>query len=135
MMTKRELYRQMDRFAKDKNRAVSWEFFGELAGISPLYLREIFIYRKHPMSETTQIRVSRALEKLKNGEVTVMQNRDQTRFLQYNKEPKPRVVRDNRIAFENGQFKLQIGLRNKSDYSQPDLNEQIGDKNGRIKVI
>ena len=134
-MTKAELFRQMARFAKDPNRAVSWEFFAEMTGVSQEHLRDVFIYKKHPMTEMVQIRTSRALEKLKNGDVTVMQNRDRTRFLQYNKEPKPRVVRDNRIAFENGQFKLQIGLRNKSDYSHPDLNEQIGDRNGRIKVI
>ena len=134
-MTKAELFRQMARFAKDPNRAVSWDFFAEMTGISAQHLQDVFVTRKHPMTETTQIRVTRALEKLKRGDVTVMQNRDRTRFLQYNKEPKPRVVRDNRIAFENGQFKLQIGLRNKSDYSHPDLNEQIGDRNGRIKVI
>lgn len=134
-MTKKELYRQMARFAKDPNRAVSWEFFAELSGVSAQLLRDVFLNRTHPMTETTQIRVTRALQKLKNGEVTVMQNRDRTRFLQYNKDPKPRVVRDNRIAFENGQFKLKIGLRNKSDYSHPDLNEQIGGQNGGIKVV
>ena len=84
-MTKAELFRQMARFAKDTNRAVSWDFFAEMTGISAQHLQDVFVTRKHPMTETTQIRVTRALEKLKRGDVTVMQNRDRTRFLLYHK--------------------------------------------------
>jgi hypothetical protein len=60
-----------------------------------------------------------------NGEIAVMMNRNMTRFAQYRKEPKPRLVRDTRIAFENGQFKLNVGVRNSADYSITPLDEQM----------
>lgn len=47
-MTKAELFRQMARFAKDPNRAVSWDFFAEMTGISAQHLQDVFVFPQAP---------------------------------------------------------------------------------------
>lgn len=125
-LPKAELFRRMERFSRDKNRSLSWKHFGELCGVDPSHLRNIFVSRSEILTEYVQIRVSRALERLERGEVTLMYNRDQTRFLQYNNDPKPRLVKSGRIIFDNGEIKLQNSIRNLNDYSEPNLDEQLG---------
>ena len=126
-LSKAELYRQMTRFSEDANSPFSWKSFAELCGISADHLRKIFVYRVAPLTEETQVRVSRALEKMKNGDVTVMYNKDKSRFIKHNNEPKPRVVRGYQIKLIGGQLKVQPGLVNRNDYSQVTLKEQLED--------
>lgn len=134
-LPKAELFRRMDRFARDKNKALSWKHFGELCGVDPTHLRNIFVSRSEILTEYVQIRVSRALERLERGEVTLMYNRDQTRFLQYNNDPKPRLVKSGRIIFDNGEIKLQNSIRNLNDYSEPNLDEQLGANDAGSKKL
>lgn len=126
-MSKAELYRQMDRFADDANSPFSWQSFADVSGVSMQHLRKIFLYKELPLTEEVQIRVSRALERIRAGDVTVMYNKDRTRFVKYNPEPKPRVARGYQIKLIDGQLKVQPGLVNKNDYSQITLKEQLED--------
>jgi hypothetical protein len=129
-MPKAQLLREIKRFIKDKNRGISRELFAELCGISLTLLRDVFINEIIPMTENTQIRVSRGYAAYKRGEVAVMMNRDQTRFVQFRKEPKPMYERSTGLQVVDGQIKIKLGIRNAADYSGSDLNEQLGGKYG-----
>jgi hypothetical protein len=116
---------EITRFIKDKNRGISLNLFAELCGISKKHFFNVFVYRKDPMTEWTQIRVSKGYNEWKAGNVAVMQNRDTTRFVEYRREPKPRMVRGTGLQMVNGEIKIKVGIRNVADYSQPDLDEQL----------
>jgi hypothetical protein len=109
----------------DKNRGISIPLFAELCGVSVAILRLVFIKEEEPLTEYVQRRVSKGYQSWLRGEVAVMMNRDQTRFVQYRKEPKPRVARFIGLEVQNGQIKLKIGLKNKADYSNLDIDEQL----------
>ena len=125
VIPKKELKEIMKRFNADKDRGIGMKMFCDVAGISTASFKSIFVDEEQELSEYIQRRVSKAYKSWMNGEIAVMMNRNQTRFAQYRKEPKPRMVRDTRIAFENGQFKLNVGVRNSADYSITPLDEQM----------
>ena len=122
---KGELYRMMDRFHKDPKRVISWHFLAEMTGLSEGHLKDVFVNKKHPLTEMIQIRVSYAMRRIEAGEVQIMQNHDRTRFIQYNKENKPKIVRSNGLRVQNGQIRLKLGLRNANDYSDETFDEQL----------
>ena len=122
---KGELYRMMDRFHKDPKRVISWHFLAEMTGLSEKHLKDVFVNKKHPLTEMIQIRVSYAMRRIEAGEVQIMQNHDRTRFIQYNKENKPKIVRSNGLRVQNGQIRLKLGLRNANDYSDETFDEQL----------
>lgn len=128
-LPKAELYKRMERFAADKKKALSWEYFSDLAGVDVNHLRNIFINRTAVLTEYVQIRVSKALERLENGDVTLMRNRHSERFLQYNQTPKPRMVKSTDLVLRDGKIELKIGIKNRNDYSEATLGEQL--KNAR----
>ena len=122
---KGELYRMMDRFHKDPKRVISWHFLAEMTGLSEGHLKDVFVNKKHPLTEMIQIRVSYAMRRIEDGEVQIMQNHDRTRFIQYNKENKPKIVRSNGLRVQNGQIRLKLGLKNANDYSDETFDEQL----------
>lgn len=128
VLSKFELYKRMERFAADDKRLLSWPYFAELAGFDPGYLREIFLYKRSPLTETVQIRVSKALERLEKGEVTLVRWKDNSRELRYNNEAKPRLVKAGKLVMRDGKVQLAMGPVNRGDYSQPTLQEQLGKK-------
>jgi hypothetical protein len=125
VIPRQELKRTIKRFLSDKNRGISIPLFAELCGVSVAILRLVFIKEEEPLTEYVQRRVSKGYQSWLRGEVAVMMNRDQTRFVQYRKEPKPRVARFIGLEVQNGQIKLKIGLKNKADYSNLDIDEQL----------
>lgn len=125
-LTKRELLRQIKRFIKDQNRGISVKLFAELCGINKDHLLDVFFYRVHPLTEYVQIRVNKGYQAWKNGEVAIMQNRDKTKFVQYRKEPKPRLTRQTGLHMVNGEIKIKVGIGNRADYSGLTLDETIG---------
>ena len=125
VIPRQELKRTIKRFLSDKNRGISIPLFAELCGVSVAILRLVFIKEEEPLTEYVQRRVSKGYQSWLRGEVAVMMNRDQTRFVQYRKEPKPRVARSMGLEVQNGQIKLKIGLKNKADYSNLDIDEQL----------
>jgi len=125
ILTKAELYRQMDRYFADKDRTLSLAMFAELAGISESLIKRVFQIKDMPMTEHTQIAVSRALERMTRGDVVMVYNKDKTRFLQYRQVPRPRMGRGVELTVSDGQVRLKPGIRNKSDYSSPSFAEQL----------
>jgi len=130
ILPKAQLLKEIKRFAKDKNRGISLHLFADLCGISFSLFRDVFIHELDPMTENTQIRVSRAYAAYKRGEVAVMQNRDNTRFVQFRKEAKPVYERSTGLQVVDGQIKIKVGIRNAADYSGSHLDEQLGGKYG-----
>ena len=128
VMSKAEIYRRMERYLEEKDRIMSVKFLAELAGLSERLIFGIFVGGTHTMSEESQVRMSRALERLERGDVTVMRNRNRTKYLQYNTTPKPRVVRGYGLKLDGGKITLNIGLKNKADFSNRTFKEQMESK-------
>lgn len=120
-----ELLRIIRKFLEDKNRGISQELFAELAGMSKEHLLDVFIRGVYPLSERVQRRVSRAYEHFRDGEVAIMQNKDRTKFLEYRRQPKPRMTRSMGLEVKNGAIKLRIGVKNRVDYEERDIDEQL----------
>ena len=55
-----ELRRIIKRFLKDKERGISIPLFADLAGLSVVHIRDVFINESEPMTEYVQRRVSKA---------------------------------------------------------------------------
>ncbi len=124
-MTKKELFRQIKRFLLDQNRGISVKLFADVCGLHEDSLENVFLKEVYPMTEYIQIRVSKGYNAWRNGEIAVMQNRDKSRFVEYRKEAKPRLSRGLGVQFVNGEVKLKIGLKNRYDYSELDIDEQL----------
>jgi len=122
---KMELKRIMKRFLQDKNRGISVKLFSDLAGVSEAHIRDVFLDESEPLTEYMQRRVSKAYTEWVNGEVAIMQNRDNTRFVQYRKEPKPDMAKSAGLQLVNGEIKIKLGITNRSDYSVLTLDEQL----------
>jgi AraC-like DNA-binding protein len=125
VLNKAEIYRRMERYLEEEDRIVSVKFLAELAGLSERLIFGIFVGGTHTMSEETQVRMSRALERLERGDVTVMRNRNRTKYLQYNNTPKPRIVRGYGLQLDGGKISLKIGLKNKANFSNLTFKEQM----------
>lgn len=127
-MTKAELFARMERYANDEKKVLSWHYLSELCGYSEKYLRDIFVDKSKPLTEPVQMRVSKALERMSNGDVTVVYWKDKTRELRYNTQPKPRLIKGGKIVMKNGKVQLEMGPINRGDYSMPTLQETLGKK-------
>lgn len=131
-LPKAEIYRRMERFWNDPDKTLSIQMFAEFCGLSASLLYRVFHDKTLPMTEHTQICVSRALERMARGDVVMVYGRDGSRKLIYRQEPKPRTVKGASLTINDGKIGLKVGLRNKSDYSQPTLDERLktGGRNG-----
>ena len=87
-------------------------------------LLDMFFYDRTHMTELVQRRVSKAYLAWKNGEVAVMIRFGQ-KWIEWRKKPKPVIVRGYGLQVENGGIKLKLGLKNRLDYSDYRLDEQI----------
>jgi hypothetical protein len=124
-LPKTVLRRAMKRFLLDKNRGISMELFAELAGLSKSHIKDVFLYETEPLTEYVQRRVSKAYTEWVNGEVAIMQNRDNTRFVQYRKESKPVLQKKTSLQLVDGKIALKIGIAPKYDYLTSTLDEQL----------
>jgi len=122
---KSELRRIVKKFLRDKDRGISVALFAELAGINQDHLRDVFLDEITPLTEYIQRRVDKAYKAWVGGEVAIMQNQDNTKFVQYRKEAKPVMERGMGLKLENGQFKVNLGVKPKYDYSDLTLDEQL----------
>lgn len=124
-LTKRELMRQLRRFIKDQNRGISMKLFAELCGLDRTHILDVFLYRVSPLTEYVQIRASKGYTAWKNGEVAIMQNRDNTKFVAFRREEKPRLARTTGLQVVNGEIKIKVGISNRGDYSGTTLDEAL----------
>ena len=125
VIPKKELHHIMKQFLNDHERGISVQLFAELCGLSDKTLQTIFMYDTAPLTEFVQRRVSKGYQSWLNGEVAVMQNMDKTRFVDYRRVPKPRFGRKYGLKVENGQIKMDLGVKNKADYSFITLDKQL----------
>mgnify|MGYP006299198475 CR=1 FL=1 len=125
VLTKRELLTQVKRFLKDKNRGISSSLFADLCGIHLSTLKDVFFYQTVPLTENIQRKVSKGFIAWKNGEVAIMKNKDQTKFVEYRRQPKVRAARTTGLQMVNGEIKIKVGVINRGDYSAPTLDEQL----------
>jgi AraC-like DNA-binding protein len=124
-LPKTVLRKAMYRFLKDKQRGISMELFAELAGVSKSHIKDVFLYETEPMTEYVQRRVSKAYTEWTNGEVAIMQNRDNSKFVQYRKESKPVMQKKTSLQVVDGKIALKIGIAPKYDYLTATLDEQL----------
>ena len=128
VLSRAELLRIIPKFFADENRGISIRLFSDLCGIDESHLRKIFITKESPLSEHVQRRVDKAYKHVLAGEVAVMQDRKGHRFVEYRKEPKPRITS---LELSNGSIKIKLGVKNRLDYSDYTLDEQLkGKQNG-----
>ena len=125
VLTKRELLTQVKRFLKDKNRGISSSLFADLCGIHLTTLKDVFFYQTIPLTENIQRKVSKGFLAWKNGEVAIMKNKDQTKFVEYRRQPKVRAARTTGLQMVNGEIKISVGITNRGDYSREWLDEQL----------
>ena len=104
------------------------KLFADLCGVNKAHLLDVFKYRCEPLTEYMQRRVAKGYEAWKNGEVAIMQRRDKTKYVEYRREAKPRILPTAGLQMINGKIGIRLGMRNIDDYSQPPLFE--GDNNG-----
>lgn len=122
---KKELLRIVKRFLKDKDRGISIKLFADLCGLSDSIIKDVFIYESEPMTEYVQRRVNKGYREWVAGEVAIMKNRDNTRFVQYRKQSKPVLQRTTKLEFVGGVATIKLGITNKHDYSDLTLDEQL----------
>lgn len=125
VIPKKQLKIEIKRFLADEHRGISLRLFSDLCGINKSTLIDVFISEVAPLSEYVQIRVSKGFKRWQEGHVAVMQNRNNTRFVEFRKEPKPRLVRKTGLQVVDGQIKIKLGIQNRADYSQQSFSEQL----------
>ena len=116
-LSKQQLMKEIKLFFKDKDRGISIELFGELAGLSKLHMEEVFVRETRPLTEYTQKRVNRAYAIWKTGRVKIMRKYSGHRYVDFRKEPEIPLVPHLKIEMVNGQAKVKLGAVNRHDYS------------------
>jgi AraC-like DNA-binding protein len=131
VLSRAELLRIIPKFLADENRGISIKLFAELCGVDASHIRKIFITQESPLTEHVQRRVNKAYRHVLDGEVAVMEDRKGHRFVEYRKQPKPRLARSMGLEVQDGRIKIKLGVRNRMDYSGYTLDEQLkGKRNG-----
>ena len=125
ILTKIELKRIIKRFFADQERGISIKLFCELCCISEKHMLDVFLYESQPLTEYIQRRVSKGYQEWRAGNVKVMKNRDNTRFVEYRKTSQPPIYRATGLKVTPEGIKLRVGLVNRHDYSELDLDEAL----------
>jgi hypothetical protein len=86
---------------------------------------DVFLHESAPLTEYMQRRVSKGYQEWRSGNVKVMKNRDNTRFVEYRKTPQAPVLRSTGLKVTPEGIKLRVGLVNRHDYSELDLDEAL----------
>lgn len=124
-LSKEELKRQIKRFIMDKERGIGLVHFCEIAGVGHRQFLNIFHYETFPITEQMQIRVNRAYQYWKEGRLVVMKRGNNTRYVDFRKEPKPPIHPEMGLKMTSEGVKLRVGMVNRHDYSRPDLDEAL----------
>lgn len=125
ILTKVELKRIIKRFFADQDRGISIKLFCELCGVNQQHMFEVFLHESAPLTEYIQRRVSKGYQEWRAGNVRVMKNRDNTRFVEYRKTPQPPIFRSTGLKVTSEGIKLRVGMVNRHDYSELDLDEAL----------
>jgi hypothetical protein len=123
-LSKIELKRQIKKLLADKDRGISMQLFADLCGIHVSHLLDVFKYESEPMTEMVQMRVNKAYHEWKTGRVRVMKRQNNTRYVDYRKEAVSPIMPSTKLTFTHQGIKLKVGMSNRHDYSDTDLNER-----------
>ena len=124
IIPKKELLRIIKAFLADRGRGIPIELFAELCGVDRRTLQYVFLEEKYPMTEHIQRRVSKGYDAWRNGEIAVME-RYGKKWIEWRKEPKMRMVRGYGLTVKGGEIKLDIGIKNRLDYSGYSLDDKL----------
>ena len=125
LLSKSQLKTEVKRLLLDPDRGISVAMFAELCGVSVQTLRQVFISQELLLTEYVQQRVNKGYAELKAGNVRVMKRPDNTRYVDYRKESKPVFAPSIGLRVTTEGIKLRIGLKNRHDYSEDSLDEQL----------
>ena len=128
--SKSELVQRLRRFLADPNRGISRLLFAEIAGVSEGFLRKNVENGQGDISPEYQIRLSRALQAWERGEIAVMQGPRGVRFVKWRETPRPRLARSWGLRATSEGFKLDLRVKNRADYGEETLLEQMEGQNG-----
>lgn len=126
MYTKQELMRQMERFLADKERGITIKEFAELCGLNEDTIHSVFVSKKSPMSERTQVRVNRALHEWMSGNVRIMWSHAKGKYVEYRKQPKIPLMPHYGLKVTTDGIKLDIRMKNRHYYGDKTLDELLG---------
>jgi hypothetical protein len=124
-LSKAQLRVEMRRFIQDLDRGISLECFAEICGMCKDTLTKVFIQETRPLSEWVQIRVNRGYAEWKRGNIRTMRTNTGRLYGDYRKQPIPPLVEHTGLVFQDGSFKIKMGLKNRHDYSSPTLDEAL----------
>jgi len=122
---KKELMIRMQRFMENKKRGISLVLFSELCGTSANLLKKVFKLKTLPMTEATQIRVSRALLAWERGEYEVKKGFYGTTSVVPRRSPKPALYRHVGLQLRDGRIQMDIGIRRRLDTTRQTFEEQL----------
>jgi len=124
VLSKKELLRQMKRFVADKDRGISMALFAKLCGLTPDKMWTIFVTETEPLSEYTQLRVNKAFAEWREGNVRVMRD-GHRKYVDYRRQAIPPLMPSTRLNLTAEGIKIKVGMVNRHDYSELDLNEAL----------
>ena len=124
IIPKKELLRIIKAFVADERRGIPLELVSELCGVDRKTLYNVFVNEKYPMTELIQRRVSKGYDAWRNGEIAVME-RYGKKWIEWRKEPKMRMVRGYGLTVKGGEIKLDLGIKNRLDYSGYSLDDKL----------
>jgi hypothetical protein len=116
----------MERFLSDRQRGISIEQFAELCGLSVDTIREVFVTRKKPLSERTQVRVNRAFHEWMSGNVRIMWSHAKGTYVDYRKQSKVPLMPHYGLKVTPEGIKLDIRMKNRHYYGDKTLDESLG---------
>jgi hypothetical protein len=119
-----ELKRIIKAFMMDKRRGIPLSLFAELCGMDRTHLYNIFISESHPLTETMQRRISKGYCSWRDGKIIVLE-RYGKKWIEYRKEPKKRAARGYGLQIKDGEVRLKLGIKNRLDYSDYSIDEQL----------
>jgi len=119
---------RMNRFWDDRDRGIGMEMFSDFCGIPMTTLKRVFRKKDLEMSEQVQIWVSKALWEWEQGRVGVRRRVNGMKFWEYRREVRPPLKRSWGLQVVDGRIRMDVGVRNRADYSRPTLEEQLEKK-------
>ena len=114
--TKEELLKRMQRYCRDPKRYFPTKLFAQEVATEHTRFLHIFKYQMFALTNHLQIRASRVLKKMENGDYRLMQNANGKQWLEHRETPRARLKPVAQLVFTPTGIGLKLGLRNKSDY-------------------
>jgi transcriptional regulator GlxA family with amidase domain len=118
-----EIKKRLHNMRENRRRGYSMAAFAKLAGVDYRNMKKAFFEEKMPISETTQRRISKALQALENGEAGMRMDIAGRMILDYHppKDFGKTLKRGYTLELTNGRIGLSVKPINKYDYTKPPL--------------